>query len=156
LLDATTEAFLESGCGLVVCAVSPDGMPCVARGWGLTVLDPYRGLIRLLVPSDDATLLEHLGDGERVAVTGGDVRTYRSIQLKGRSRGVEEATEADRARLQAYIAAFFAELLDVNAMPAELCERFIPVGVSGCTLVVEELYDQTPGPGAGLRLETTT
>ena len=153
-LDPATAAFVEGGCGMVVAAVSPDGTPCVARGWGLAVLDHERALIRLLVPSDDTTLVEHLGEGGRLAVTAGNLRTYRAIQLKGQSLGIEEATEADLALGQRYIDAFFADMLAVNGVVRNLCERFVPVGLAACTAEIEELYDQTPGPGAGVALVT--
>jgi hypothetical protein len=156
VLDAATVAFLEGGCGLMVAVVSPDGAPCVARAWGLTVLERDPALVRLLLPADDTTVLDYLRGGAPVAVTGGNVRTYRSIQLKGRSLGVEEATEEDRARGQRYIDAFFADLFEINGMPRELCDRFIPVAVAACMLAVEALYDQTPGPGAGAALAART
>ena len=35
--------FLESGCGLIVGLVRPDGVPFAIRAWGLDVLDPSAG-----------------------------------------------------------------------------------------------------------------
>jgi hypothetical protein len=32
-------------------------------------------------------------------------------------------------------------------------DRLVPVDLLACTVEVDELYDQTPGPGAGARLE---
>jgi hypothetical protein len=156
LLDPTMRGFLDGAPGLLVGVVATDGTPCVARAWGLSVLNldpPPRA--RLLVPADDSTLLGLLGEGARVAVTSGNVRTYRSLQLKGRSLGVDEPTDEDHAGAQRYIDAFFAELLDINGMPRELCDRFLPAEFAACTLTIDDLYDQTPGPGAGAALTTS-
>lgn len=154
MIDATTVAFLEGGPGIVVGAVSPDGTPCVARGWGITVIDPERGRVRLLLPTDDPTLLDLVGDGRRVAATAASVRTYQALQLKGRSLGV--AADVDVEVVAQYQDAFFADLWEINGMSRELCDRFAPVGVVACTVEVDELYDQTPGPTAGAVLAPVT
>jgi hypothetical protein len=152
VLDTDTAAFLEGGCGMVLAVALDDGTPVVARGWGLAVTEHNPPRVRLLIPADDAAVLERLRDTSHVAVTAGSVRTYRAIQLKGRSVAVEEATKEDRARAARYIDAFFTDLLDVYGMPRELCDRFAPVDVTACTITVDSLYDQTPGPGAGAAL----
>jgi hypothetical protein len=149
VLDTGTVAFLEGGRGLIVGVVSRDQAPCIARAWGITVVSAHPPMARLLVPCDDPAVLDALTAAAPVAVTAGNVRTYRSIQLKGRSLGVEPATEQDQARGRRYIEDFFAELLAINMMPTEMCERFVPVGFAACTLTIDALYDQTPGPGAG-------
>ena len=43
---------------------------------------------------DDQTLVDNL-EGRKVAVTAADVRTVRSVQLKGRVVSVEQPTPAD-------------------------------------------------------------
>ena len=77
------------GVGLlpIVGTVGPDGEPHAARGWGITVPTTPSTTVRLLVDADDADGLRHLADGGAVAVTGADVPTLRSVQLKGRSLG---------------------------------------------------------------------
>jgi hypothetical protein len=155
-LDAATVQFLEGGPGIIVGAVAVDGTPCVARGWGLTVTDSdaERTMVRLLVPSDDTRLHGQLDAGRSVAITAGCVRTYRALQLKGRSRGVSEATATDLRRARDYIDAFFGDLLRISAMPRSQCDRFAPVGYVACAVEIDEVYDQTPGPTAGAALVT--
>jgi hypothetical protein len=155
VLDASTVAFLESGCALIVGTVAPDGAPYASRGWGLTVLsqDPHR--VRLLLATTDARTLGHLGAGQPVAITATDVRTLRSMQLKGRSDGIQAETEHDRLRAERFIDAFFTDIVETDGSPRPVLEQMIPSGYSSCVVTVEELYDQTPGPEAGAPLQAT-
>jgi hypothetical protein len=154
VFDEETRAFLESGCGLIVGTVAPDGAPYAGRGWGLDVLEdgpPAR--LRLLLDADDEGTIANLTDGAAVAVTATNIRTLRSVQLKGRARGTEVHTPEDEARGQRYIDEFFADVEAVDGVPRERFEHFTPIGVVVCTLEAHERFDQTPGPGAGARVE---
>ena len=154
MFDEETRAFLESGCGLIVGTVAPDGAAHAGRGWGLDVLElgpPAR--LRLLLDADDEGTIAHVADGAAIAVTATNVRTLRSIQLKGRALGTQELTPGDEARRDRYIEEFFADVAAVDGVPWERFEHFMPSGVVVCTFEAHERFDQTPGPGAGARVE---
>ena len=154
MFDEETRAFLESGCGLIVGTVAPDGAPYAGRGWGLDVLDvgpPAR--LRLLLDVDDEGTIAHVVAGAAIAVTATNVRTLRSIQIKGRAMGPEVLTPEDAARGDRYIEEFFADVEAVDGVPRERFEHFMPSGFVVCTLEAHERFDQTPGPGAGARVE---
>jgi hypothetical protein len=141
--------FLEGGCALIVGTVAPDGEPHVGRGWGLTVLPGDSPQFRLLLAANDAVTIEHLAPGGRIAITGADVPTLRSMQVKGRSLGIESATEPDRERARAFMDAFFGDIVDTDGIEHSTVARIAPPDVVACVVLVDELYDQTPGPGAG-------
>ena len=92
VLDDELIRFLQGGSALIVCTLDPDGEPFASHTWGLTVIsaeEPVR--VRLLaspgvVPS------------ERIAITGTDVPTLHSIQLKGSVVASEPANEADAVK----------------------------------------------------------
>jgi hypothetical protein len=154
VFDEETRAFLESGCGLIVGTVAADGAPHAARGWGMDVLDvgpPVR--LRLLLDADDERCIAHVVDGGAIAVTATHITTLRSIQLKGRALGPEVLTPADVERADRYVEAFFAAVHAADSVPWERFERFMPDGYVVCTFEAHERYDQTPGPGAGARVE---
>ena len=156
MFDEETRAFLESGCGLIVGTVAPDGAPHAGRGWGLDVLDagtPAR--VRLLIDVDDDRTIAHVAAGSAIAVTATDVRTLRSIQLKGRSIAPEVLTAEDEARAGRYVESFFADVHAIDNVRWELFEHFMPSGYVACTFEAHERYSQTPGPGAGARVEAT-
>ena len=149
MLTADTVRFFEGGCALIVGAVHPDGSPYATRGWGAQVLDAERGRLRLLLSTLDRTAAELLRDGRPIAVTGADVPTLRSMQLKGTAAAIEPATDDDRARTAAYQEAFFGDIAASDGTPYEVVRLFAPPDVVACMIDVVEGYDQTPGPGAG-------
>jgi hypothetical protein len=149
VFDADTTAFLETGCALLVATVLPDGEPFAARAWALTVVDAARGEVRILLDAEDTEAIALVGAGAPVACTGASVVDLRSVQLKGRGTGVEAATAADLDRAGEYTEALFADIEATDGYARSLLERLLPRGYVPCTVVVEELFDQTPGPGAG-------
>jgi hypothetical protein len=153
VFDAEQKAFLETGCALIVGTALPDGLPHAARGWGLSVL-PSPGQVRLLLALGDSTTVERVAAGARIAVTATSVRTLRSLQLKGTARSVEPATTEDRARADRYCDDFFTDIAETDGVDRAITERIVPASYLACTIVVDQLFDQTPGPGAGARLHS--
>jgi hypothetical protein len=150
VLDPDSITFLEGGCALIVGTVSPDGEPFVTRGWGLNILGGEPLTARLLLAAEDTRALELLGGGAQIAYTATDVPTLRSMQLKGRCLVVEAATDEDRARAQRYADAFFGDILTVDRHAPEAVDRLLPCDYAASVVTVEQVFDQTPGPGAGV------
>jgi hypothetical protein len=142
-----TVQFLERGSALIVGAAAADGEPCATRGWGLQLVDDHT--VRVLVPTEDARALDALRETGAIAITGGDVVTLRSVQFKGRVASIEPATEADWQVMKAYSDAFFRDVEATDGTPRALLERLLPVGLTACTVTVDAVFDQTPGPSAG-------
>ena len=90
------------------------------------------------------------GRGRPGRVTGGDVIDLRSVQLKGRGTGIEAATAADRDRAGEYIERVVRRhRRPPTGTPGRCWSASARAATCACTVVVEELFDQTPGPGAG-------
>ena len=151
MFDEERTAFLEGGCALILATVLPDGEPHAGRGWGLTVL-PDDGHVRLLLDAEDLATVDQAAGRGAIAITGASVRTLRAVQLKGRALAVEAASGEDVARAERYCDAFFGDIVDTDGIDRTVVERMTPVGYVACTVAVEQLFDQTPGPGAGARL----
>jgi len=135
--------FLHGGCALIVCTFYAEGEPYASRAWGLTVMcaeDAVR--VRLLVTPDV------VAEG-RIAITATDVPTLHSLQLKGRIAHVEPMTETDLAKFEQYTEDFYGDIERTDHIPRDLLERVRPREFLACTIVVDELYNQTPGPRAG-------
>ena len=77
-------------------SVDSNWMLHAARGFGLAVLDPREGKVRIILSGEDPVMLENLDATARLAVTGVDILTLRSIQAKGHVLSLEDATTADR------------------------------------------------------------
>jgi hypothetical protein len=141
--------FLQSGCSALVGTVGPAGDPHAGRAWGIDVVDAEAGRLRLLIDADDELTVRHLADLGAVAVTAANVPTLRSVQLKGRSLGVEAATDADRRRARRYCDEFFTDIEQTDGTERSLPERLVPASYAVCEMQVDDVFDQTPGPGAG-------
>jgi hypothetical protein len=152
VLDPETVTFLEGGCALIVGTVGASGEPHAARGWGLTVRpgDPVE--MHLVIDADDAVTIENLAANARIAITGADVETLRSTQVKGTASVLPIGTIDERARAERFADAFFSDIARVDGTPRELLQQLVPHNFRACRVQATELYDQTPGPGAGTPL----
>lgn len=153
--DGIDRELAERGCALVVGTVRPDGSAYASRGWGLTLTPARNGPVRLLLDASDAVTLANLRreDDGRVAVTGADVVTLRSFQVKGRVVAIDDATDEDLAKVDRYCDEFFTDIEVTDGTPRALTERLRPAAYVACTVAVDEVYDQTPGPEAGSRVD---
>ena len=155
MLEGEVAGFLESGCGLIIGLVRPDGVPFPCRAWGLDVLDASAGTVRVLVAAGELARVGLGRDelaGAAIAVTGSDVRTLHTVQVKGTVDGVSDATPVDLKRVRRHTSAFFDVIVELDQIAREALERMVPVDYVTVALTVTEAYDQTPGPGAGARM----
>lgn len=140
--------MLEAGAALLIGSVSRDGVPRAARAWGIRFLDD--GRVRVVAAADDVTLA-NLRDGP-VAITGADVVTLRSIQLKGRVVKVEPPSEDDLELSATHVERMFTGIWETDRTPLELQERLLPPQMVVIELDPTASFDQTPGPRAGTEL----
>ncbi|TFH20950.1 MAG: hypothetical protein E4H05_01185 [Acidimicrobiales bacterium] len=147
--------ILETGAGLVVGTVSADGEPRADRAWAASVVDADTRRLRFVMSADDPAVVENLQSGA-VSLTGAEASTYQSVQLKGRPLVVEAPTAADveLARLQSET--FFDAVHRSDGNPVEFLRRMLPHRMLAVEMIVEETFDQTPGPSAGTALAGAT
>jgi hypothetical protein len=148
VLDDETVTFFESPVSIIVAFALADGAPFGSHAWGLEVTSTEPPEIRLVIAERDAQLLAD-PTGVAVAVTVAEVPTLSARQLKGHVIAAEPPTDADLARSAAHRADFFAEVERVDGEPPELLARMVPPSFTMWCIAVTELFDQTPGPGAG-------
>lgn len=161
MLEPEDVAFLHSGCALIVGLVDDDGLPCAGRGWGLRVVSMTTdetarpGVpLRLLLDASDQRLLDLVRPGASVAVTATSVETLRSLQLKGEVVDRVAVRQGDADCSSRYCDDFFGDIVATDHTDRELLERWRPRQVVPYELVAHEVFDQTPGPAAGSRVET--
>jgi hypothetical protein len=143
--------LLETGVAMLGASADVNRAPEAFRVWGASITGD--GRLRALISSDAGRSLAALRDGAPLAISFTDITSFASVQVKGPVVGAAEPPgPADLWRLQQYTTVFNDALGQVGHPPA-LGERLRPMAVFAVTMDVEELYDQTPGPGAGANIE---
>ena len=150
MIEPEVVELLESPCSLLVATVAPDGVPEGVRAWGAEVLGPER--VRLLLASNAERTLANLEAGGRLALTTTHFVTNVSWQLKGHVVATGPVTAADRIRYDAFCAGCVEIVHEIDQVPREVVWRLVPPGIVACEMVVEQVFDQTPGPQAGSRV----
>lgn len=140
--------MLTTGSALLVGSVTLAGEPHATRAWSAELVDPTVGRIRVGVSDDDPITRPSI-DGRAVAVTAADVRTVESIQVKGRAVVVGPPTDRDLGVIDVQSEEFLRTIQEIDGDPVEFLRRLIPNSFVMVEVVIEEIYDQTPGPRAG-------
>jgi hypothetical protein len=141
-------SILEAGTSLIVGTVGADGEPLATRAFALTIVDEEADLVRFVMSADEPVAVEHLQTGA-IAVTAADVRTLRSVQLKGRITAIEPATEHDLQTMDEHSSLFLQAIADTDGYDPRVSRRMLAERVVSVEFVVDEMFNQSPGPGAG-------
>lgn len=151
VLTPDLAAFLQTGVCLVVATRDATFAPSCAYAGGLRVA-PDRRHVTIFLPAISAGTCIRNAGGCEIALTACRPIDYRTIQLKGRVEQVAPAAEEDARFVAAYKEALAAQLERVGTVrELTLRLRFWPsVAV---TVALRELFEQTPGPRAGVRME---
>lgn len=153
-IDDDLKRFLESGLVVLVATRNDALQPFVTRGWGVLVHDDDRLRISVCVPRQaSARTLADLAANGRIAVSCGHQATFRAVQIKGRSVLVEDASMIEGAleRATEQFALFVEEAVKLG-VPPHLAQVLFTTDLVSITVVADEIFDQTPGPGAGKKV----
>jgi hypothetical protein len=149
VLTSELAGKLEAGMALVVGTVCADGRPYASRGWGIRVIDPGGGIVRLLVDRTDHVTLSNLERSGRIAVTGSGVRTFIAVQMKAHVAAVEPATPEDLAAAARWREGFLDAVSSTDGYSRRQLDRWAARELVAVVAQAEKLFDQTPGPTAG-------
>jgi hypothetical protein len=151
LISDEVAAFLAQGVSLLVATCDAMQVPECMRAVGLRV-HPDRGRATIYLPgATSAATRANLLVNARIALLASYPLDHRSLQLKGRVVRVDVADDAVHPLIEAYLQTF-ASVLEVVGMPPEVVRMVAHWPSFAVEFEVEELYQQTPGPGAGLPL----
>ena len=151
-LPAELVDFVESGVSVLVGTRDASLRPEAQRAVGCVVSGDRRVLAVLVPEGTGARTLANLDAGSPIAVTFSRIVDLRTVQVKGQCVGVRKASAAELEAARRYVAAF-TEALYFIGMSRATARR---LGVEPLWVVdvgVGELFEQTPGPGAGARME---
>lgn len=144
--------FIESGVSMCVGSRDDDLRPEVARALGATVSADGATVSFYLQAPLAVKMRENLAKNGLVAVTFSRILDHRTIQLKGSVRSLRAATAADEADAHRYMTAFGEQLL-LTGLPRSVVRRVRVSPGLVVTFAPTDIFVQTPGPGAGRRME---
>jgi hypothetical protein len=145
--------FFDSGVTLLVATVDVALHPEVVRGAGASMQGDRSGMTVYLNEALAARTVANLEATGSVAVCFTRPIDYRSVQVKGRATRARAVLESERPRIVRYHDALVEALYLVGVTRAA-SRRVRHWPCVAFDMVVEEMFHQTPGPGAGKRLET--
>jgi predicted pyridoxine 5'-phosphate oxidase superfamily flavin-nucleotide-binding protein len=152
LSDSLAERFEQALFG-VLGTCDKQNVPRAHRIWAYQLTDD-RGHLRVFVPVEFALgVAEAVEAGGRVSLGLVNGMTAEAFQYKGKAVALEQPTDADLARFQAYRDELFETL--AQFVGPEIRDRKEIAGPPHVVLKfqIEEVYNQTPGPNAGRAVE---
>ena len=150
-IDAELASHIEAGIAIVVATRDDDMRPQITRGWGASVTDDGAALTLCVAAAEGSRALDNLRANGAIAITFSSPTTYRTVQAKGVVTDLRAATARDLARRGEHIEDLL-DLVEQVGIERELARRLARGEVVAVTVAVRELYQQTPGPGAGTPL----
>jgi len=148
VIDADLKRFLEPDRVVSVGTCSDELMPNGVRGWGPKVSGDGTSVLLFIDRPAAAEAVTNLRDNGRIAVCFVDVLTLRSVQVKGRCVEVGDPSAEDWPAIEQHRLGF-SEAVETLGYPKHIMRNLWSTQVIKVRFVVEQIFDQTPGPGAG-------
>lgn len=151
------KTFLEGPVSVVVGTRDSRLVPEITRAWGPRVYDDRQRLSLCVPLATSRKTLENVESNGEIAVTFSLPTNYRTIQLKSRHATAAEPDGADLAMVERHRDAF-AGVNEPMGQPRQAVEALWRAEIETSAVMVkivflpEQVFDQTPGPGAGRNL----
>jgi hypothetical protein len=151
VIGAELKDFLESGVRIYVGACNEALIPSMSQAWGPRVSDDGAS-VELFVdrPAGDQAIASLQANG-RIAATFTFPPTFRTIQLKGGCLDIGDPAAEGWSRIERHRSGF-AQVVAYYGYPAHIVRNLWSMHVARVRFTVEDIYNQTPGPGAGEKL----
>jgi len=152
VLDPAVVEFIHGGVAVGVATRDEHLKPEFARGWGPEVSADGRSLTLCVTAPGGSRMRANLEHNGAVAVGFSLPTIARAVQVKGVASRISEPEAVELERVERHLQSFVAEVEQIGG-PAEVSLRMISRrGLVAIEFVIEEAFDQTPGPTAGRRL----
>lgn len=144
--------LVEGGVSSFIGTVDENGRPDAALGCGAS-LSRDRTKITVFVPVVcGKRAMENLEKRPTLAAGFSRIGDHVSLQIKGRCVERRMATDRERSVSERYLGAYVEQLAMVG-LPRHLTRRLAVWPAYAFVVEITDLFVQTPGPGAGERLE---
>lgn len=140
--------FLESGLSITVATRDGEMQPDGALAWAARVHDDRTHLTLFLYEKAAKEMLRNLKAHPLIAIAFDRPTTHRACQVKGVYLSSRRARAAERAVVERQVEGFAADLEGIG-IPRAMTAGWATWPCTAFEMRVTELYEQTPGPGAG-------
>jgi len=145
--------FFQAGVSIQLGTCDAELVPEGIRAVGAVANRDRTRVTIFLNDRTSARTLRNLSVNPKCAVCFSRPGDHRSIQIKGRVVATRPASEADRVVVERYVPSLM-EALSLVGISRSLTGRLAHWPSTAVDVEVDELFHQTPGPGAGRKLET--
>ncbi len=155
LLDAAQAAFLSGPVAINVASHDAARLPSVTRAFGCRVSTDRREVVVFLSHKRSGRILNDLAAGAPIAAVFSRPKTHMTLQLKAAGARIQRLAEGDREIMLACGAAFIAEIMALGYSESFARALMAPAGDEAVAVAFtsQAVFEQTPGPKAGMRLE---
>lgn len=155
LLDAAKAAFLAGPVAINAGSHDAARLPSITRAFGCKVSPDRREVVVFMSTHHSRTILRDLTAGAPIAVVFSRPKTHETLQLKGLRARIQPLAPGDREIMLASGAAFSAEIMALGYPEAFSLAIMAPAAdeAVGVAFTPSAVFEQTPGPKAGMRLE---
>ena len=156
-ITTDVQAFLERGVSVMVGTRDSELVPELVRAWGPRVSRDRRSVSVCVARAVSGRTLANVHNNGRLAVTCALPANSNAIQMWGRCIATAQARRQDLAAVEAHRDAF-ARVNEGLGVPRPFIDALWQRELAGCAdmikiqFVVEQVFNQTPGPDAGSRL----
>ena len=157
MLSDELQAFLVSGLGMLVGTRDSKLTPELTRGWGPSVASDRQSISICISLASGRKTTENLQDNGQIAFSFASPVNYKQIQVKGSCLEITAPDEDDLAAVERHREEF-ARQCETVGTPRRFIEALFqhdvsdPPRLAKIRFTPEQMFDQTPGPGAGARL----
>ncbi len=152
VLDPGLAAFIHGGVAVGVATRNAQLRPAFTRGWGPAVSADGLWLTLCVVAARGSASRENLEGNGAIAVVFNPPTVGQALQVKGVVAEVREPAAGQLRRAERHLEAFAGEAEQVGAPPANAQRLFVRRDLVAVRLSIDEVFDQTPGQSAGVRL----
>ena len=143
---------LEPGLSIIVGTADAHGVPSCCRGFAMRSDDDLQTLTVYVPVATSHDVIRSLAMTRKIAVAATQTEDHSSTQLKGTATETRLAREDEAAFVNERLEAF-VDALAMFGAPRRLARTLVHWPAFAVTMRVEEIYEQTPGPKAGTRLQ---
>lgn len=146
--------FIQSGVSISVASRDVRRVPSLARGAACRLSADHRQITVLVLESQAHQLLQDIASTSAIAVVFSEPSTHRTLQLKGSDAAITRTLPGDAGLAAQHRDAFSADIVPLGFSRdlARAIHGFSPGDLVAVTFTASDIFQQTPGPGAGERM----